>query len=165
MVIAKNLWYITHMDLSFYSYLDEYNYLEEEYENILSFTFKYLSLKAEPIISVSIVEEKLIQEINRDYRNKDTVTDVISFAFLDGEPSLRDNLYKDGPIDLGEIYICLNRAIEQAKDYGHSLKRELSFLFLHGLLHLLGYDHMEKEDEIIMFDLQDKILSELGVNR
>ena len=66
---------------------------------------------------------------------------------------------------LGDIYISIDKAKEQAKEYGHSLKRELCFLMTHGFLHLLGYDHMEKEDEMIMFPLQEKILKEFGVNR
>ena len=64
---------------------------------------------------------------------------------------------------LGDIYISVEKAVEQAKEYGHSVNRELSFLFVHGLLHLLGYDHMNEEDEKVMFDLQEKILKEKGV--
>ena len=67
-------------------------------------------------------------------------------------------LFRSMPVILGDIYISLDKASEQAKEYGHSMKRELCFLFVHGLLHLLGYDHMKKEDEEIMFSLQDKIL-------
>ena len=66
-------------------------------------------------------------------------------------------------VALGDIYISVEKAIEQANEYGHSVKRELSFLFVHGLLHLLGYDHMNEEDEKVMFDLQEKILKEKGV--
>ncbi len=66
---------------------------------------------------------------------------------------------------LGDIYISIDKAKSQAEEYGHSLKRELSFLTVHGFLHLLGYDHMEKEDEIKMFSLQNEILKEYGVNR
>lgn len=113
-------------------------------------------------VSLSIVDEKMIQDINRDYRQKDAVTDVISFAFLD------DNqiVYPEGmPIPLGEIYICNTRMYEQAKDYQHSVEREYHFLALHGLLHLLGYDHMTEEDEKEMFQIQDVILKTLGYER
>ena len=82
---------------------------------------------------------------------------AISFAFLDNED--RQQLYKSKePVVLGDIYISIDKAKEQANEYGHSLNRELSFLFVHGLLHLLGYDHMNEEDEKIMFKLQDEIL-------
>ena len=97
-----------------------------------------------------------IHVINRDYRGVDRPTDVISFAFLDDKNELRP---EDGsPISLGEIIISYEKAEEQDKQYGHSLLREMSFLFVHGMLHLLGYDHMEKEQEVVMFKLQDEIL-------
>lgn len=153
------------MELSFYSYLDEYNYLEEVYQGILTFTLNYLKLKCDPIISVSIIDNEEIHKINKEYRNVDRPTDVISFAFLDNDEEEKKKLKKKTIVDLGEIYISLPKAKEQAIEYDHSLERELDFLFLHGLLHLLGYDHMEKEDEIIMFNLQDEILNALGVLR
>lgn len=153
------------MTLDFSSYKKEYDYLATTYEELLVLTLKHLSLKCSPIISVSIVSEKNIHEINRTYRNKDSVTDVISFAFLDNDPKRDELLHSKNEVDLGEIYICLNRAKKQAKDYNHSLERELDFLFVHGLLHLLGYDHMTKEDENIMFLLQEEILSIKGVKR
>lgn len=113
-------------------------------------------------MSMTIVDEPTIQDINRDYRQKDAVTDVISFAFLDDD----EIVYPDGmPIPLGEIYICRERMYEQAEDYGHGLEREFHFLALHGLLHLLGYDHMTEADEKIMFALQETILDELGYKR
>lgn len=113
-------------------------------------------------VSISIVDEKMIQNINREYRNKDAVTDVISFAFLDDT----DIQYPDDmPIPLGEIYICDKRMYEQAEDYGHGVNREFHFLALHGLLHLLGYDHMNEADETVMFNLQEEILTTLGYER
>lgn len=153
------------MTLDFSSYKKEYDYLATTYEELLVLTLKHLSLKCSPIISVSIVSEENIHEINRTYRNKDSVTDVISFAFLDNVPKRDELLHSKNEVDLGEIYICLNRAKKQAKDYNHSLERELDFLFVHGLLHLLGYNHMTKEDENIMFPLQEEILSIKGVKR
>ena len=154
------------MELSFSSYKEEFNYLEETYLNIMEFTFKYLKLKCTALISVSIIDNEEIHEINKNYRGIDRETDVISFAFLDNDEIGKNNLKKKSAIvDLGEIYISLPKAIEQAKEYQHSLERELDFLFLHGLLHLLGYDHMKKEDEVVMFNLQDEILNALGVTR
>ena len=90
----------------------------------------------------------------------DRETDVISFAFEDTGKLVYNNVRL-----LGEIYICIPKMIDQAKEYGHSEKRELSFLCVHGLLHLLGYDHMKKEDEEIMFGLQELILNEQNIKR
>ena len=146
------------MELDFNSLVVGYDNYEEIYLSLLTKTVKYLDVKCSPIVSVSLVDEGLIQNINRDYRHIDKVTDVISFAFLDNEDRA-SILKKEGEVVLGDIYICLDVAKKQAAEYGHPLDRELRFLFVHGLLHLLGYDHMKKEDEEIMFPLQEKILS------
>ena len=109
--------------------------------------------------SVVLVDEKKIQEINKEYRNIDRVTDVISFAFEDNDK----REYNDIRV-LGEIYICIPRMKEQAKMYGHNETREIAFLAVHGLLHLLGYDHTKsKEDEEIMFGKQELVLN--GFNK
>ena len=100
-----------------------------------------------------------IQTLNRDFRHVDRVTDVLTFPAWEGELSLSADGY------LGDIMICLERAEEQAKDYGHSLERELSFLAVHGVLHLLGYDHMTEADETVMRGKQTAILNGLGVTR
>ena len=147
------------MELDFNSFDESLNNYEEIYGNLLKKTLKHLSLNFEPFISVTIVDNAYIHEINKTYRHIDRPTDVISFAFLDDNPK-RDELFKSGQmVVLGEIYISYEKAQEQAISYGHSLERELKFLFVHGLLHLLGYDHMKKEDEEIMFRLQDEILA------
>lgn len=149
------------MELDFNSIYEEYENFEEIYAGLIEKTFKHLKLKFDPIISVSLVNNKFIHEMNRDYRGIDRPTDVISFAFLDNED--RQALYKGKePVCLGDIYISVDKAKEQAEEYGHSLERELSFLFVHGLLHLLGYDHMSEEDEKVMFKLQDEILPKEG---
>ena len=145
------------MELDFISNYPEFEEYEEIYSSLVSKTFKHLKLKFDPIISISLVDNEFIHKMNRDYRGIDRPTDVISFAFLDNED--RESLYKSKePVCLGDIYISVDKAKEQAQEYGHSLKRELSFLFVHGLLHLLGYDHMTEEDEKVMFRLQDEIL-------
>lgn len=110
--------------------------------------------------SIIFVDLEEIQRINREYRGLDRVTDVISFALEDTE----DHINNDIRI-LGDIYICIPKMKEQANDYGHSIKRELSFLTVHGLLHLLGYDHMNEEEEKIMFGLQELVLNEAGITR
>ena len=147
------------MELDFNSFDESLNNYEEIYRNLLKKTLKHLSLNFDPLISVTIVDNAYIHEINKTYRHIDRPTDVISFAFLDDNPK-RDELFQSGQmVVLGEIYISFEKAQEQATSYEHSLDRELKFLFVHGLLHLLGYDHMKKEDEEIMFRLQDEILS------
>ena len=149
------------IELDFASNYEGYDYLEEKYTEIIEVAFSLLGLSFSPIISISIVDNAYIHEINKTYRGIDRETDVISFAFLDGDKN-KDKLLKSNSIvSLGDIYISLEKAQEQANSYGHSLNRELLFLFTHGLLHLLGYDHMKKEDEEIMFPLQDKILENI----
>ncbi len=133
----------------------KYNYLKK----VIKRTLKYEGVK-NVCFSIIFVNEKEIQEINKEYRGIDKVTDVISFALEDNSNIVYNNIRV-----LGDIYICIPRMLEQASSYGHSLKRELSFLTVHGLLHLLGYDHMEKEDEEKMFALQELILNEEGITR
>ena len=118
--------------------------------------YEHLSLNDNYLVDVSVVDNKFIHQINREYRGVDRPTDVISFAFLDDKEE--QTLVGLDQISLGTILISFEKAKEQAKEYEHSLLREMSFLFVHGLLHLLGYDHMKKEDEIVMFKLQDEIL-------
>lgn len=130
-----------------------------EIEKVLNFALKYQNID-NALFNIIIVDEEKIQEINKNYRGKDSVTDVISFALEDDDTFVPTNFRI-----LGDIYICLERAKEQSIEYGHSLLRELSFLTIHGLLHLLGYDHMEKDDEKIMFELQERILDEYGIKR
>lgn len=148
------------MEIDFTSIKDEYNDYEAKYNHLTEIALNRLNLDFEPIISVSIVDNDYIHKINREYRHIDRPTDVISFAFLDGEEDKEEKFHSKAMIPLGDIYISIDKAIEQAQEYRHSLDRELRFLYVHGLLHLLGYDHMNKEDEEIMFKLQEEILSE-----
>ena len=106
-----------------------------------------------------LFQSEEIHRLNRDYRGIDRPTDVISFALED----VHD--IKTEVRVLGDIYISIDKAKEQAKEYGHSFKRELCFLAVHGLLHLLGYDHMEKEEEKVMFNRQKEILEHYGIVR
>ena len=132
-----------------------YNYLE----NVLESTLKHEKVE-NAIFSVIFVDNDEIQDLNRNYRGIDRITDVISFALEDDEDSLSTDIRV-----LGDIYICIPRMKEQAIMYGHSEKRELSFLAVHGLLHLLGYDHQTKEDEEKMFKLQELILNGENIKR
>lgn len=110
-------------------------------------------------LTVLIDTPDRIRTLNREFRHVDAVTDVLTFPAWEGE----DPLSADGY--LGDIMICYERAKEQAKEYGHSLTRELSFLAVHGVLHLLGYDHMTEADERVMREKQTAILESIGVTR
>ena len=120
-------------------------------------TLNVLKLNDDYDLSLIICGPITIRRINREYRHIDRVTDVISFALLDEG----DSWSFDERVELGDIFINRKRVFEQAEEYGHSVKREFVFLFVHGLLHLLGYDHMNEEDEKRMFALQKKIIGDL----
>ncbi len=140
--------------------LSERNY-EEDFNKILETALKHLNIEDDVELACIIVDDKTIHEINRDYRHIDRSTDVISFALEDS-----DQFYVEGmPRALGDIFISYEHALMQAKEYGHSIYREMCFLFTHGILHLLGYDHMNEEDEKEMFTLQKEILSLLNIER
>ena len=112
------------------------------------------------ILNVIIIDNEKIHKINKEYRGIDRPTDVISFALEDDKTFVRTDFRV-----LGDIYISIDKTIEQAQTYGHSFRRELSFLTVHGILHLLGYDHMVEEDEKIMFRKQEEILDKLEIKR
>lgn len=140
------------------SFPDDY---QEDFQAILETALKTLNITDDIEISVILVDDEKIHQINRDYRHIDRSTDVISFALEDNE-----QFYVEGmPRELGDIFISVDHAKAQAQEYGHSLRREMCFLFTHGVLHLLGYDHMTKEDEEEMFGLQKVILNKLSITR
>jgi len=125
----------------------------------------YGALKKEKLDNVSfnliIVDNKYIHELNKNYRNIDRETDVITFALEDEDSVI---LPEDERV-LGDIYISYDKALEQAEMYQHSLLRELSFLAVHGFYHLLGYDHQTKEEEKVMFEKQEEVLKEYEITR
>lgn len=131
-------------------------------EKLLNFAKEQENIEEDAELSVTFVDKEEIQQINRDYRYKDKVTDVISFALEEDEPEIEG---LDIPRVLGDIIICADVAKEQADEYGHSFERELGFLSLHGFLHLLGYDHMNEADEKEMFGRQKSILDAYGLTR
>lgn len=119
-----------------------------------------------PEVSVVLVSDSRIHKLNMEKRGVDRATDVLSFPLLqDGIPTEEDIDPRTGRIPLGDIVISLDRAHAQAQEYGHSFKRELAFLCVHSVLHLLGYDHESDEDERIMFDCQREILDGMGLSR
>jgi len=150
-------------------FIDETETLSEEetslVQNILNFAAKKEEVEDDSEVSVTFVTNERIQEVNREYRQKDQPTDVISFALEElGEDEV-EIVGGQIPRVLGDIIISIDRAKEQAEEYNHSFSRELGFLALHGFLHLLGYDHMEEMDEKKMFQKQKDILDEYGLKR
>ena len=114
-------------------------------------------------LSILFTGNEEIQVINKQYRGKDQPTDVISFALNEGdEPNIEGEI----PVNmLGDIIISVEKAIEQAGDYGHSVRREIAFLTVHGMLHLLGYDHIEEADRVEMRKEEDFVMEQLGISR
>ena len=155
------------------AFLDETNTVSQEKINeiyeLLQYAADYLKLPEDTEMSVTFMDNAAIQVINRDYRDKDQPTDVISFALEEETeeelPIIFDDEMPAMPRNLGDIMISVERAKEQASEYGHSYDRELGFLALHGFLHINGYDHMTPEDEKEMFGLQKEILDAYGLKR
>ncbi|MBM7453555.1 putative rRNA maturation factor [Acholeplasma morum] len=135
------------MDITFYNQTEENT---EQAEVLIKRIFEQVDTKEE--MSVIFLTSDAIKTMNRDYRGIDKVTDVISF------PDKEDDY-------IGDIFICLDRAKEQASDYNHSIEREIGFLSVHGYLHLLGYDHHTEEDEKVMFTKQEEILKKANLER
>ncbi|EPY10318.1 metalloprotease [Paenibacillus sp. E194] len=124
-------------------------------------------------VALTFVDNEQIHELNREYRGIDRPTDVLSFALNESVEEELDILYEiedEQELDemndlLGDIIISTERAKEQADEYGHSLEREIGFLFVHGFLHLLGYDHQDEPSEQIMMDKQEAVLEKVGLRR
>lgn len=141
---------------------NENNYpIEDSYEEtmkkIASLALQKEGLSSDYEIGLTYVSKEEIQDLNREYRNIDRVTDVLSFPLIED--------FSSDEMLLGDVVISYEVAIEQAKDYGHSLEREIMFLFCHSILHLLGYDHIDDEERIDMEERQREILNELNINR
>lgn len=147
--------------------IDETNKLTDEHEqllrNILYFTVEKEKIDKKSELSIVILSNEQIKQLNNDYRNKNEATDVLSFPLLERDDIVdHDGTY---PLVLGDIVISIDKAKEQAREYNHSFTRELSFLAVHGLLHLLGYTHDTKETERVMFTKQEAILKEFQLER
>ena len=159
------------MDLEIYD--DTKNVPEEKIkmiEDILNFAGSYLKLPENTEMSVTLMDNEHIHEINKKYRGVDKPTDVISFAIEEDDPDevpiiLPEDEEFDIPKNIGDIMFSMDKVKEQAEYLGHSEDRELGFLVVHGFLHLNGYDHMKEEDEKEMFGLQREILDSYGLTR
>lgn len=150
-------------------FLDETKGVQEGHielvEKLLQHAATVLEVEDDSEVSVTFVTNAAIQEINREYRDKDQPTDVISFALEEMGEGEMAIIGEGMPRILGDIIISTERTEEQASEYGHSFERELGFLAIHGFLHLLGYDHMTEEEEKVMFGKQDEILQSYGLER
>lgn len=143
-----------------YEIIDEFGY-EKEYSyvhDLLKIAIEML--KVDGIFNIVFIDDERMHSMNKMYRNIDRTTDVLSFALNDESDEFEEEIDV-----LGDIFISIPKMIEQSKEYGHSEKRELSFLIVHGLLHLLGYDHMNPEDEEIMFNLQKEVLENACITK
>ena len=148
----------------------------ENLEKVIEFALKEEEVLIHSEISMIFVDNEEIREINNETRGIDRATDVLSFPMLDYEDKkVFKELYKDKDFDitfmdgeelvLGDIVLSLERALEQSKEYNHSFEREASYLVVHSVLHLLGYDHMEELDKKIMRKREEDILSKLNIRR
>lgn len=149
-------------------YLNEMDENSEEFQELLANVLQKAAEMEETgpaEVSVTIVTKERIQEINSEYRQKDAVTDVISFAMEEMGEDETEIIGGEETRFLGDIIICFDVAKEQAEEYGHSIEREMGFLAVHGFLHLLGYDHMNEADEKAMFGRQEEILEQYGLKR
>ena len=142
-------------------------------QEVLNSAALYLKQTADLMVEISFIGRNAIKEVNKETRNTDKVTDVLSFPslndikgkILDTKEFEADTDIDTNAIMIGEILICKSRAKEQAEEYGHSLKRELAFLALHGFLHLMGFDHIEENDRIEMEETAKNILNGLEIYR
>lgn len=152
------------------------NKLEEKLKKVIEFTLKEEEVEIKCEVSLLFVDNEEIREINSDTRNIDRETDVLSFPMLDyDDKKVFKEIYKeykfsqsdfDGDeLVLGDIVLSLEKALEQSIEFNHSFEREASYLVVHSVLHLLGYDHMEEEDKIIMRKREEEILNKLNITR
>ena len=140
----------------------ELEFPEGLFESVVKKTLEYEHIDNDFEVSITLTDEETVHLLNKKYRGIDSTTDVLSFPFNDFSQT---KIKKDEYLVLGDIVINVKRAAEQAEQYGHSLKRELAFLTAHSMLHLLGYDHMEKSEEEIMFKKQEEILELMEIRR
>lgn len=143
--------------------------MEQMLTQVLNKAAEVYGLKPQNEVSVVLADDEYIHKLNRQYRNKDVPTDVLSFAMNDqctddDEPDIADTP-EDIEILLGDIVISLETTARQAEEFGHSLERELAYLTIHGMLHLLGYDHECEEDKTEMRQEEEHVLSLLGITR
>lgn len=162
-------------------YSDEENRLTQEIRDLMEkAAFRAVSLEFDDVlgdagsdaasidaeIGVTVVDAEEIRELNRDYRGNDSVTDVLSFPQYDDMEELAEDLVScDASVLIGDVVICYDRMLSQAEEYGTGVTREFVYLFTHSILHLMGYDHMEEEERLVMEQKQREILEQLQILR
>ena len=156
---------------------DEYDRLTPEMWNLMERAadialmtefseLRNVELENEPELGVTIVDDREILELNREYRERDSVTDVLSFPQFEGHDDLLEDLLDDEAETLiGDVVICYEQAERQAEEYGTGLTREMLYLFVHSVMHLFGYDHMDEEEKAVMRAREEEVLSAAGVRR
>lgn len=151
-----------------YKDIEENQEYDEIVEKVLSECYKEENLQdSKLIITVTLTTPNNIQDINKKYRNIDRATDVLSFPMFEKEEidvKIKNKEFYTEDI-LGDIIISIEKVEEQAKEYGHSFERELSYMLVHGFYHLMGYDHIKEEDKFIMRPKEEKVLSQLNITR
>ena len=134
---------------------------EEKINQVAAICLREEQLPEDVEVDFLFVDNEAIREMNLEYRDKDSATDVLSFPMYEPDEEIDD----EEEVLLGDIVISLERAQEQCEEYGHSLEREVMYLLVHGLLHLAGYDHMEEEDKKVMRAQEEKLLAQIGAIR
>ena len=151
-----------------YDGIDEKEEYKEVIEKVLSQCFKEEKLENSKLcVTVTLTTPKTIQEINKQYRNIDRATDVLSFPMFEKDEldkKIQENDFENEDI-LGDIVVSVDKVKEQAIEYGHSFERELSYMIVHGFYHLMGYDHIEENDKKIMREKEENILEKLSISR
>ena len=151
-----------------YKDIEEKKEYEEIVEKVIKQCYKEERMEdSKLLITITLTTPDNIQEINRDYRGIDKATDVLSFPMFEKEElteKIKNKQYEHEDV-LGDIIISVERVEEQAKEYGHSFERELSYMLVHGFYHLMGYDHIEEPDKIIMRPKEEKVLTDLKIER
>ena len=157
---------------NFVIYLDGDEFPEENAKKLEKAMYGFVDSDVRLAIDLTFVDGEEIQRLNHELRNIDKVTDVLSFPTLDGikgqpirKKDYRLDIDEEGNLCIGSIAICLDRAREQAEEYGHSFNRELHYLIVHGIMHCLGYDHMVEEEKVEMREKEEFILAKLGIVR
>lgn len=151
-----------------YDGIDEKEEYKKVIEKVLSQCFKEEKLENSKLcVTVTLTTPKTIQEINKQYRNIDRATDVLSFPMFEKDEldkKIQTNDFENEDI-LGDIVVSVDKVKEQAIEYGHSFERELSYMIVHGFYHLMGYDHIEENDKKVMREKEENILKELDITR
>ena len=148
--------------------LEKNTKFEEIIKKVVEQCFKEENLENSKLnISITLTTPENIKKINNEYRNVDNETDVLSFPMFEKEELDNKILKKEFEHEdiLGDIVISIKRVEEQAKEYGHSFERELSYMVVHGFYHLMGYDHIKEEDKLVMRSKEEKVLTKLGITR